>query len=84
MNTNDIYEVIKKLVGSIEPVGSTHVDEARLKNTETLGLVVLLLVDDLVRVAQRDSGGRHSDAKVIQMACDSIRDISEKCDQAPW
>ena len=29
-----IYDIVKKLIGSIEPVGSSHVDEERLKNPD--------------------------------------------------
>lgn len=39
-----IVDVTKSLVGSIESVGSTHIDEERLKNLKTLGYVI----DDLM------------------------------------
>jgi hypothetical protein len=42
----DYYEVIKKLIGPIEPVGETNADDTRYKNLEyTIALVDRLMVD---------------------------------------
>ncbi len=39
----EIYDVVKKLVGEIEPVGASHIDKDRLENLK----VMIKLVDDL-------------------------------------
>ena len=39
----EIYDVVKKFVGEIEPVGASHIDKDRLENLK----VMIKLVDDL-------------------------------------
>jgi len=42
----DIYEVVKKLIGNIEPIGETHTDNDRYENLKKLtGLTEQLLTD---------------------------------------
>jgi uncharacterized protein YaaR (DUF327 family) len=43
----DIYEVVKKLVGAIEPVGETHTDNRRYENLKVFTELVDRLVTDL-------------------------------------
>ena len=46
MKAETIYEVVKKLVGHIEPIGETRTDERRLENlTKTIILVDKLVFD---------------------------------------
>lgn len=52
----DYYEIVKKLVGPIKPVGETHTDDKRYINLEkTIGLISELLADikDLEYYAKR-------------------------------
>ncbi|KKL20322.1 hypothetical protein LCGC14_2456560, partial [marine sediment metagenome] len=39
----DIYEVVKKLVGDIEPVGASHIDKYNFENLK----VMIGLIDKL-------------------------------------
>ena len=44
--TIDIYEIVKKLIGEINPIGDSNVDRARLENLKvTTGLVDKLVFD---------------------------------------
>ena len=36
MNADDIHAVVKKLVGDINPVGATHVDNKRFENLQVM------------------------------------------------
>ena len=46
MDGDRIYDVVKELVGEIEPVGETNADNRYFENLETLtGLVEALLTD---------------------------------------
>lgn len=47
MKKEVILEVVKKLVGEIDPVGSTHVDDIRFKNLETMCELVEDLISDI-------------------------------------
>ncbi len=40
----DIYELVKKLVGEIEPVGETHIDDKRFENLKK----IIELMDNLL------------------------------------
>ena len=46
----DIYEVVKKLIGPINPVGATHIDEKRLENLKELTRLVDNLLSDIDKV----------------------------------
>ncbi len=39
----EIYDVVKKLVGSIDPVGSSHIDKEAFENLK----VMIQLMDDI-------------------------------------
>ena len=42
----DVYDVVKKLIGGIEPVGSSEIDEKKYKNLgDTIDLVNRLIED---------------------------------------
>lgn len=45
MEIFNIFDIVEKLVGEIEPVGSTHVDKERFKNLK----VMIKLMDDIYR-----------------------------------
>lgn len=46
------YEVIKKLIGPIEPVGESHTDEKRFENLITLIGLMSSLMDDIQAVSK--------------------------------
>lgn len=51
----DIYEVVTKLVGPIEPVGDSSRDEGRLENLKEMATLIDLLVADVYRVSKNIS-----------------------------
>jgi hypothetical protein len=44
------YDVIKKLIGPIEPIGETNEDNRRLVNLQKMSEVVGAMLDDIVNV----------------------------------
>lgn len=46
-----IYDIVKKLVGNIEPVGCTQTDNVRFENLENMTTLVELLLTDIDDVA---------------------------------
>jgi len=47
----EIYDVVKKLVGEIEPVGETYTDNARFENLKVMTDLVEKLLTDIADVA---------------------------------
>ena len=50
----DIYEVVKKLVGPIDPVGESHTDAKRLENIKMFTDLFWKMLCDLSHVAQNE------------------------------
>ncbi len=46
----ELVDVVRKLVGPIEPVGETHTDEQRYKNLEAMTGLIGSLLGDVDRV----------------------------------
>ena len=47
----DIYEVVKKLVGEIEPIGETQTDDKRFENLKVMTKLIEKLLYDVDNVA---------------------------------
>ncbi len=60
MKERDTYEILMKLIGPIDPVGSSHVDEDRLVNLEEAIEVAHRLLSDIRVVASYKSRYEHS------------------------
>lgn len=65
----DIHEVVKKLIGPIDPVGETNTDNNRFKNLEAMTELVDALLRD-IDVVTVDNLGRpeHSRNKAGEFA----------------
>jgi len=61
-NRMDIYEVTKKLIGPIEPVGDSHTDSVRLINLRTHLELVEQLISDIEN-ACKDKESHESSVK---------------------
>ena len=48
----DIYEVVNKLVGPIEPVGETNTDNERFENLENMTALLDCLMADVADIAR--------------------------------
>ena len=60
MDDKTIYDVVKRLVGSIEPYGASHIDNDRYNNLETHIAVVYLLLRDIQDTAMFKDRHEHS------------------------
>ena len=59
-NNINVYDVATELIGSIEPVGSTHIDNKIFDNlTEAIHLTNML-IDDIILVARHKVRAEHS------------------------
>ena len=49
----DVYEVVKKLTGEIEPIGETQTDDKRFENLKAMTKLVDRLIFDIDAIAYR-------------------------------
>jgi len=47
----DYYQIVRKLIGEIEPVGETNTDEKRLENLKNMTALISKLLTDVDYVA---------------------------------
>ena len=52
MNIN-VYDVVKKLIGDIEPVGAEHIDKVRFENLKAVTELTNKLLTDIDDVAYK-------------------------------
>ena len=51
-----VYDVVKKLVGPISPIGESNVDDERFENLKTMTDLVGRLLEDIDDVATFETG----------------------------
>ena len=59
----DIHEIVKKLVGNIDPVGETHTDNARFENLKVMTELVDNLLSDIHNVISNNKNAYESSRK---------------------
>ena len=67
----NLYEIVKKLVGEIEPTGSAEEDEERYKNLDNMLCLTASLLQAIKRVA-RDSRDISKSSKTAQEFLDYL------------
>ena len=76
MNEEIIYEVIKKLIGNINPVGETHTDDERFENLKIMCNITDRLLIDIDDMAYRNSGmHQYSIKRAVTHAIDFYKTI---------
>jgi len=79
-NYMTVYDVVKKLIGEIEPVGETNTDNKRYENlTKTIELVDLL-IDNIIDVSVYSARTEHSMNKVGKKAAEYLLQLSNGLD----
>ncbi len=74
----DNYDVLKKLLGPIDPIGSTDVDAERYKNLEaTIDVVNRLLFDIDAIVWKNKNPQEHSIIKAKEKASEFCRELRD-------
>lgn len=80
MKSEVIIEVIDKLVGSIEPYGSTQIDEERLENLETLLEVMDKYIKEIKEVTRFRNRYEYSILAIANRAYDWFVDLRDYTD----
>lgn len=81
MNSEVIIEVIDRLVGSIEPYGSTQIDEERLKNLETLLEVMDEYINEIIDVTKYRNRYEYSILEIANRAYDWVVGLRDYTDE---
>lgn len=73
------YEMVKKLVGEISPVGETYEDARRLLNLENMIALVDHLISDIDKVAMNKGKPEYSLNKAGTVASEYLDSLGIKC-----
>lgn len=73
----EIYEVVKKLIGSIEPYGDSSIDEKRNSNLDEHIKFTHSLIEGLVEVAKYKNRHEYSIKNLGINAHDGLLEITE-------
>jgi len=68
METIIIYEVVKKLIGKIKPIGETNIDNTRFNNLKILTELVDKLIYDIDSIIPYKNKPEHSMKKAGNFA----------------
>ncbi len=75
----DNHDVVKKLVGKIQPQGESNTDEIRFSNLESMTKLITQLIQDVDRVAQENKDKQeYSMKKSGEFASKYLEEISEE------
>ena len=80
MKSDVIIEVIDRLIGSIEPYGSTQIDKERLENLETLLEVMDKYIKDIKEVTRFRNRYEYSILEIAERAYDWLVDLRDYTD----
>lgn len=70
-----IYEIVKKLVGQVKPIGETQEDDRRLNNLRDTIELVDLLLSDISEVSSINHRGECSIVKAKKVANEFIKEM---------
>jgi len=73
----EIYEVVKKLIGEIEPIGETNEDNKRYKNLEDIIKLTDKLIFDIEGVSIHKDRHEHSMKCAGKKASGFLKELKE-------
>lgn len=76
MNTLNLLEVIRKIIGDTSPSGDSHIDSERIENAKQLNMLLYELVIQVAEDTQCIFDYRHSMTKVSEVAYGTIKEIN--------
>lgn len=74
MNSMDVYEVVTKLIGPVNPVGCSQSDAVRLENVKVLTALVDSLLTDIDGIAMSYKDSHEHSVKLIGQHCSGFLD----------
>lgn len=77
MNYRQVYEVVKKLLGEIQPVGETTQDNKRQENLIETFYLVKEFVDDILLAASNRERSEHSMKEIGKSATKMLEELKQ-------
>lgn len=71
----ELYDVVSKLIGPVNPIGETHKDEIRFENLKVMVKLVNDLLTDIDSVASFRDRREHSMKKAGEYAWKAVDDM---------
>ena len=81
MKAETVIEVVKKLVGEVDAVGSTHIDKERLENLNVMIDVCNALLDDIYEASKTKDYPQYSMKQIGCHAYGFIEDLKVWCNE---
>lgn len=81
MKAETVIEVVEKLIGEVDAVGSTHIDEERFENLKVMIDVCNALLDDIYIASKTKDYPQYSMQQIGCHAYGFIRDLAEWCNE---
>jgi len=78
MENMDFHEIVKKLIGEIDPVGETNTDNARFENLKAMTELVDELLSDIYRVTQGNNRHEYSINRAGQFAASFLDEMGRE------
>jgi len=78
MENMDFHEIVKKLIGEINPVGETNTDNARFENLKAMTELVDELLSDIYRVTQGNNRHEYSINRAGQFAASFLDEMGRE------
>lgn len=75
MKTIDIYEVTKKLIGNIEPIGESNYDREVTINLNNTIELTKSLISDIINISKLKDRGEHSIKLCGEMADNFLEEL---------
>lgn len=73
-----VYQIVRKMVGEINPVGETNEDKARYENLIDMTVLVINLISDIKMVADNNKGrNEYSMKKAGKFSDDFIKGLAD-------
>lgn len=71
------YEIIKKILGEINPVGETNTDNERFENLKNTIFIAKNLIYDIEKVAQEKDYSEYSRSRAGKLAYEFRNNLTE-------
>ena len=81
MKAETVIEVVKTLVGEVDAVGSTHIDNGRLENLNVMIDVCNALLNDIYEASKTKDYPQYSMKQIGCHAYEFIKDLVEWCNE---
>lgn len=77
-----VYNIVKKLLGEIEPVGDTYIDDTRKKNLKSHILVMNMLLDDILLLVDCKNDYRESIKEIGNISYKELENLVDSVSES--